>query len=130
MDVHELAWKAAEILNSKYYKNGEISVIDVPIKEDRKQVVYTKLKIVDGEKYGLVFSKIGKAPDHANSIQLLKINYFLNYSKVAMTSDGMLCTLSHFSIDNSNPFEVSKVIKEVAKIADDIEADILKLDIS
>jgi hypothetical protein len=130
MDTHELVWKAAEIINSKYYKNGEISIVDVTVKEDRKQVVYSKLSIVDGEKFILIFSKIGKAPDHTNMLQLLKINYFLNYSKIAMTPDGLLCVLSLASIENSNPFDISKRIKEVAQIADDIEKDILKLDVN
>jgi hypothetical protein len=130
MDVHELVWKAAEIIKSKYYKNGDISIVDVPVKEDRKQVVYTKLKIIDGEKYGLVFSKIGKAPDNTDVMQLLKINYFLNYSRISMTPDGLLCVLSSFTEDKSGPFDVSKIIKEVAQIADDIEKDILKLDVS
>ncbi len=130
MDVHELVWKAAEILDSKYYKTGEISVVEVPVRFGRKQVVYTKLKIIEGEKFGLVFSKIGTPPDHFDSIHLLKINYFLNYSKISLTPDGLLCTLSLFSIDTSNPFDVSKIIKEVSKIADDIEKDMLKLDIS
>ena len=130
MDVHELVWKAAEIIKSKYSKNGEISIIEVQVTDDRKQVVYTKLKIIDGEKFGLLFSKIGKPPENKEMLQLLKINYFLNYSKISMTPDGLLCVLSVFSVDNSNPFDVSKIIKEVAKIADDIEKDILKLDVS
>ncbi len=130
MDVHELVWKAAEIISSKYYKNGEISIVDIPVGGDRKQVVYAKLKIIDGEKYGLVFSKIGKASENTNTMQLLKINYFLNYSKISVTPDGMLCTLAAFPSETSNPFEVSKILKEVGKIADDIEKDILKLDLS
>jgi len=130
MDVHELVWKAAEIIESKYYKNGEISIVDLTVRGDRKQMVYTKLKIIDGEKYGLVFSKIGRAPSNTDTLQLLKINYFLNYSKISMTPDGMLCTLASFPVETSNPFDVSKILKEVAKIADDIEKDILKLDIS
>jgi hypothetical protein len=82
------------------------------------------------EKFILIFSKIGKAPDHTNMIQLLKINYFLNYSKISMTPDGLLCVLSLVSVENSNPFDISKIIKEVAKIADDVEKDILKMDVS
>lgn len=130
MDLHELIWKSSEILISKYSKNGDISVVEVPIKENRKQIVYTKLQIIDSEKYGLVFSKIGRAADHVDLMKLLKINYFLNYSKIAITPDNLLCTIASFPVEKSSPFEVSTIIKEVAKIADDIEEDIIKLDIS
>ena len=129
-DLHELIWKSAELLYSKYSKNGDISVVEIPIKENRKQIVYTKLKIIDGEKYALVFSKIGRTPENVDIVKLLKINYFLNYSKIAITPDNLLCVLATFPVETATPFETSKIIKEVAKIADDVEEDILKLDLS
>ena len=35
-DLHELIWKSAELLYSKYSKNGDISVVEIPIKEKQK----------------------------------------------------------------------------------------------
>jgi hypothetical protein len=128
MDIHQLMESIAELENGKYQRTGDISILEEPLPDSRWQVVYAKVRRIENDEVGFIFTKIGHHNSRVDTIDLLKINYFLKYSKVAMTKDNDICIIAFFDLQKTNAQHVIEVIREVALMGDRLEKDIFKVD--
>jgi hypothetical protein len=128
MDIHQIMESVAELEGGKYQREGEISILHEPIQGGRQQVVYGKVRQVGGIDLGFLFTKVGPNMSKVDPIELLKLNYYLQYSKLAITKDNIVCIIAFFDTQKTSAQMATEIIREVAQIGDRLEKNIFSHD--
>jgi hypothetical protein len=128
MDIHQIMESVAELEGGKYHREGDISVLQEPIQGNRWQVVYGKVRQVGGVEVGFLFTKIGPNISKADPVDLLKLNYYLQYSKIAITKDNIICIIAFFDMEKTSSQFAIEIIREVALMGDRLEKEIFAHD--
>jgi hypothetical protein len=128
MDIHQIMESIAELEHGKYLREGDISILQEPIQGKRWQVVYAKVREVKGLEVGFLFTLVGPSISKADPVSLLKLNYYLRYSKVAITKDNNICILAFFDLQKTSAQSAIEIIREVAQMGDRLEKDIFSVD--
>jgi hypothetical protein len=128
MDIHQIMESVAELEGGKYQRDRDISILEEPIQGNRWQVVYGKVREVGGVEVGFLFTMVGPNISKADPVNLLKLNYFLQYSKVAITKDNSICIIAFFDLQKTSAQAAIEIIREVAIMGDRLEKEIFAVD--
>jgi hypothetical protein len=128
MDIHQLMENVAELEKGKYHREGDVSILEEPLPEERWQVVYGNVRRIERTEVGFIFSKIGHYLSKADPVDLLKINYYLQHSKIAIAKDNTLCIIAFFDLNKTSAQHAIEIIREVARVGDRLERKIYHVD--
>jgi hypothetical protein len=128
MDIHQLMENVAVLEKGKYHREGDISILEEPLPENRWQVVYGNVRKINQIEVGFIFSKIGTYLSKVEPVELLKLNYYLQHSKIAISMDNTLCIIAFFDLNKTSAQQAIEIIREVATIGDRLEGKIFHID--
>jgi len=128
MDIHQIMENVADLEQGKYHRNGEISILEEPLPGNRWEIVYGQVRRIEQDEVGFLITKVGQYLSKADPIDLLRINYYLRFSKIAITNDNVLCVIAFFDLQRTSAQQAIEIIREVARIGDNIEKNIYHVD--
>lgn len=128
MTIHEMMHQVALLARGNYRKNGDESVIEIPLPDQRKQVIYGKITDMQGDKVGLFYTLIGPMNEKINLLKLLQLNSLLRYSRISILHEVEIALLATFDLQRTSVKECAPIIQEVATLADELEKILYGID--
>ena len=105
-----------------YRRSGAVSSIEIPLPDDRRQMIYGKVGMLRGERVGMLYTKIGTMHDKVDPLALLELNARLRHARVALLRESSLLVLiATFELDETSVRECAPILQEMAAVADDLE---------
>ncbi len=131
-NVHDFFTELAEELDGIYLDyTGDSGAMNLKLPNGRTQSVKSFIKN-KGEGDMIIFMskicRLDEFPDKIDFKKMLELNHKLVYSKVVIDEDYMEVE-SDASLELSNREEIKYIIREVAKVADDLEHEITGQDV-
>ena len=131
-NIHDFFADLAEELDAIYLDyTGSSGAMNLKLENGRTQSVKSFVKKKgDGGDMIVFMSKICRLDEYpdVNFRQMLEMNHKLTYSKIVVDQDYMEVE-SDVRLELSNKEEMKFIIKEVAKVADDLEHEITGQDV-
>jgi len=128
MTIHEMLQQVALYSSGKYRREGATSVIEIPLPEMRRQVIYGKSDIINGEKVGVLSTRVGKMYDGIELKTLLRLNAAMRFSRVTLQDDDVVSLIAVFDIMKTSVKECAPMLQEIASIADELEREYFHTD--
>ncbi|MFT5616827.1 MAG: hypothetical protein ACI85I_000041 [Arenicella sp.] len=131
-NIHDFFTELAEELDGIYLDyTGDSGAMNLKLPNGRTQSVKSFIKD-KGEGDMIIFMskicRLDEFPDKIDFKKMLELNHRLVYSKVVIDEDYMEVE-SDANLELSNREEIKYIIREVAKVADDLEHEITGQDI-
>jgi hypothetical protein len=121
MTVHSMLQQVGLFSSGKYRREGDLSILEIPLPGGRKQSIYGKVDIVRGERVGLLYTNIGALTKSVDLVRLLEINAGLRYSRIAVLHATDIVLIGTFELDETSIRECAPILQEMAAIADELE---------
>jgi hypothetical protein len=118
----------AELEQGKYERKGDVSILTEPISGGRTQVVYGKVRKVDQEDVGYIFTIVGPWSTRIEPENLLKLNYHFKNARIALAPDNNIVIIAFFDLQKTSAQQAIEIIKEVANMGDGLEKRIFTVD--
>jgi hypothetical protein len=128
MDIHQIMESIAKVEDGKYKRDGDTSVLHEPIHGGRWQIVYGKMREIDGVSVGFLFTNVGPNVAKADHEDLLRLNYYLQYSRVAINKENNLCLIAFVDVQKSSFQTTVDIVRELAQRGDGLEKEIFMHD--
>lgn len=130
MTIHDMLQQVALFSSGRYKREGDRSVLEIPLPGGRRQSIYGKVDTVRGERVGLLYTNVGKLTDAVDPVRLLEINASLRHSRIAVLRGHDIVLLGIFEIDETSIKECAPMLQEMAAIADELERVYFDSDVS
>jgi hypothetical protein len=131
-NIHDFFTELAEELGGIYLDyTGDSGAMNLKLPNGRTQSVKSFIKD-KGEGDMIIFMskicRLDEFPDKIDFRKMLELNHTLVYSKIVIDEDYMEVE-ADANLELSNREEIKYIIREVAKVADDLENEITGQDI-
>jgi len=130
-NIHNYFTELAEELNGIYLDyTGDSGAMNLKLDNGRNQSVKSFIKNKGDGDMIIFMSKVCHLDDYPNVDfkKMLELNHTLIYSKIVI-DDGYLEVESDAKLELSSKAEICFIVKEVAKVADDLEMEITGKDV-
>ena len=121
MTIHDMMQQVGLFSSGKYRREGDRSVLVIPLPGGRKQSIFGKVDQVRGERVGLLYTNIGPLDSSVDLVRLLEINAGLRYSRIAVLRGVDIVLIGTFELDETSIRECAPMLQEMAAIADELE---------
>ena len=121
MTLHEMMHQIALLSGGTYRRDGVTGIVEIPLPANRKQSISGHIETIGGEQVGLIHATVGECAMEIDPWKLLELNYFLRYSRVALTDARTVVVAATFELDRTSVKECAPIIQEVAATADELE---------
>lgn len=132
MNLNEIMQRYASEIGGTYSDyNSSLSIIIVPLKDDRFQTVLGNVKFISNFNKQIIElkSKVCEYNNNINLKELLETNTDLVHAKFAINENQLQVEASAY-IDNVSEDQIKEIIQEVANIADEYEFKITGQDVN
>ena len=132
MNLNEIMQRYASEIGGTYSDyNSSLSIIIVPLKDDRFQTVLGNVKFVPNFNKQIIElkSKVCEYNNNINLKEILETNTDLVHAKFAINENQLQVEASAY-IDNVSEDQIKEIIQEVANIADEYEFKITGQDVN
>ena len=130
-NIHNYFTELAEELNGIYLDyTGDSGAMNLKLENGRNQSVKSFIKNKGDGDMIIFMSKVCNLDEYpsVDFKKMLELNHSLIYSKVVI-DDGYMEVESDAKLDLSSKEEIRFIVKEVAKVADDLEMEITGKDV-
>lgn len=121
MTIHEMLHQVALLSSGVYRRDKDVSAMEVPLPNQRKQVIYGKTEHIRGEPVGVLYTHVGAMNASVDPLVLLGYNARMKYAKIAMLPDGDLVLTVMFDPVSTSIKECAPMLQELAAVADELE---------
>ena len=121
MTIHDMLKQVGLFSSGTYRREGQLSVLEIPLPGGRKQAIFGKVDTVRGERVGLLYTAIGPLTSGVDPIRLLEINAGLRYSRISILRGRDIVLIGTFELDETSIRECAPMLQEMAAIADELE---------
>ena len=132
MNLNEIMQRYASEIGGTYSDyNSSLSIIIVPLKDDRFQTVLGNVKFISNFNKQIIElkSKVCEYNNNINLKEILETNTDLVHAKFAINENQLQVEASAY-IDNVSEDQIKEIIQEVANIADEYEFKITGQDVN
>lgn len=130
-NIHNYFTELAEELNGIYLDyTGDSGAMNLKLDNGRNQSVKSFIKNKGDGDMIIFMSKICNLDEYpkVDFQRMLELNHTLVYSKIVI-DDGYMEVESGVKLDLSSKAEITYIVREVAKVADDLEMEITGKDV-
>ncbi|MDH7515662.1 MAG: hypothetical protein QHI48_07305 [Bacteroidota bacterium] len=121
MTIHEMLQQVALFSSGRYRREKDVSSLEIPLPDGRRQVIYGRIGVVRGEKAGILSTYVGECGPGVDFPRLLSINASLRYSRIALLEGEMIGLIAFFEPAATSIRECAPILQEMAAVADELE---------
>jgi hypothetical protein len=130
MTIHDMMQQVALLSSGVYHRDKSVSRIEIRTPGNRMQVLYGHVQRIGGENVGVLYTKVGTLADDIDPVDLLSMNVSLRHTRVAVLERHDIILIAMFDLVRTSINECAPMLQELAAVADNLEQQWFKLDLS